>query len=153
MDLSLKRFAYTPTETQGLIYVAEEEFFTIERPWVRSPNPGGKPFESCIPDGEYDLHPFTRPNGDEVFALVNPHLGVFLNKGDRPTQTGRFLILIHSGNVVNHVVGCIAPGESRIIHDNQVFVTNSRVTVDRIMETLDFVEGHKLTISSSMGTQ
>lgn len=151
MHLTLERHSYSPTETQGNLIVDGQQFPTIECAWRRGFDPGGKPFESCIPDGEYDLLPLTRPNGDKVFALVNPDCGVWLNKDDRPDGVGRYLILIHSGNTVHDVVGCIAPGQTRVIHKNDVFVTNSRFTMKKIMAAMDYVPGHKLSISPVVG--
>ena len=151
MNITLDRFAYTPTETQGGLVAGHEVFYTLERPWIKGIYAGGKSFESCVPDGEYELSPFVRPNGDKVFALFNPDLGVWLNKDDRPDGHGRYLILIHAGNTVRDVVGCIAPGESRIIHDNQVFVTNSRVTMDKILGVLHGAS-HRLLIRPALGT-
>jgi hypothetical protein len=152
MNITLDRFAYTATETQGGLVIGSEVFFTIERPWIKGSNPGGKNFESCIPDGVYDLAPFTRPDGDRVFSLSNSDLGVWVNKDERPESQGRYLVLIHSGNTVNDVVGCIAPGESRILHNNQVFVTNSRASCNKIFGLLGD-ETHKLLIRPALGTE
>ena len=129
MRLTLTRFAYTPTETQGLL---DDTWWTIERPWIPGDHPGGLSFESCIPDGRYKLIKHTRPNGDKVVALVNPSLGVWYRKEDRPEEWGRYLVLIHSGNFVNHVVGCIAPGLSRSIYDNRIMVGSSRAAMRQI---------------------
>ena len=131
--LHLERFAYTPTETQGRLWGPNGEvFWTIERPWIPGPYQGGMPFESCIPDGTYELVPHTRPNGDEVVALINPDLGVWYQKEDRPDVWGRFLVLIHAGNYSHDVVGCVAPGLSRTIHDNRVMVTSSRAAMGQL---------------------
>jgi len=127
--LKLVRFAYTPTETQGIL---NDKWYTIERPWIKGPHPGGLSFESCIPDGSYKLIPHTRPNGDKVVALVNPRLGVWYQKDDRPDVWGRYLVLIHSGNYVEHVVGCIAPGLSRTIYQNRMMVGASRAAMSQI---------------------
>ena len=153
MRLTLERFAYTNTETQGRLICDGQEYWTIERPWFRYRDPGGEPFKSCIPDGQYDLRKFTRPNGQRVYALFNPDHGVWMHKDDRTNGTGRFLILIHAGNTVHDVVGCIAPGESRVIHNNQVFVTNSRATSNAIFSSLnaDTSSHHTILIQSALG--
>lgn len=132
--LYMERFAYTPTETQGRLWGPDGEIlWTIERPWVAGPHPGGMPFESCIPDGKYQLVPHTRPrDGAEVVALVNPDLGVWYQKDDRPDIWGRYLVLIHAGNFSQDVVGCLAPGLSRTIHENRVMVTSSRAAMGQL---------------------
>jgi hypothetical protein len=48
-----------------------------------------------------------------VFILSNPDLGVYEQEFNVPEPgRGRYLILIHSGNSSEDVVGCIAPGMS-----------------------------------------
>ena len=144
--LKLVRFAYTPTETQGIL---NDKWYTIERPWIKGPHPGGLSFESCIPDGSYKLIPHTRPNGDKVVALVNPRLGVWYQKDDRPDVWGRYLVLIHSGNYVEHVVGCIAPGLSRTIYQNRMMVGASRAAMSQI----NVRKYDRLIISTTLGAK
>lgn len=132
-DLYLIRDSYGPRETMGTFTDKDGNVLahTMERPWVPdSDHPGGTSFESCVPDGIYQLVPHTRPNGDKVVALENPDLGVWYQKQDRPEPWGRYLVLIHSGNYVDHVVGCIAPGKARTIYENRRMVTSSRATMD-----------------------
>ena len=149
MELVLKRVAYTRTETQGVLWAGSQAFETIERPWVRGPHPGGQSFESCIPDGEYELRPHNRPDGAKVVALINPDLGVWYMKEDRPDVWGRFLILIHAGNFVRDIVGCIAPGLSRTIHNNEVMVTSSRAA----MKKLDVQQYDSIIIKPTEGAK
>ena len=144
--LKLVRFAYTPTETQGIL---NDKWYTIERPWIKGPHPGGLSFESCIPDGSYKLIPHTRPNGDKVVALVNPRLCVWYQKDERPDVWGRYLVLIHSGNYVEHVVGCIAPGLSRTIYQNRMMVGASRAAMSQI----NVRKYDRLIISTTLGAK
>lgn len=133
--LRLIRTSYGETETEGKLWLNENEYlFTIERPW-KPGLPGGLPFESCVPDGTYELIPHRRPNGDLVFALRNPDLGVYYTDQERGKRSGRYLILIHAGNKVADVVGCIAPGMVRTIADNTRMVRSSREAMKLIMET------------------
>lgn len=151
MHCNIFRFAYTPAETQGRFVVGDWSCFTIERPWRRWVYPGGQPFKSCIPDGEYRLIPHERPNGDRVFALVNEHAGVYRYKEDRPGDDGRYLILIHHGNYVDDVVGCIAPGRNRMIAGNRLMVTHSRATMRDLLSVLDWTQEHTLRIQPMLG--
>lgn len=151
MNLTLQRNAYTETETQGLLFVNGQIYHTVELPWLRYEHPGGRSGRSCVPDGEYDLVPFTRPNGDKVLALINPDHGVWLHQEDRPNPWGRFLILIHAGNTVDDIAGCIAPGLERIIYKKQVFVTNSKEAMSRIMTAVEGVRNLTLSIVPAMG--
>ena len=133
-DLRLVRDSYGDKETLGKFVDEHGNVMahTIERPWIAGPDPGGLSFESCVPDGIYQLIPHTRPSGRKVVALVNPDLGVWYQKEDRPSVWGRYLVLIHSGNYVEHVVGCVSPGATRTIANNRRMVTSSRSTMDKL---------------------
>ena len=133
--LTLERFAYTPTETEGRLWLNDEDYvYTLERPWIDG-LPGGMPFESCVPDGQYDLIAHRRPNGDDVFALRNPDCHVYYTDQERAGRPGRYLILIHSANWVEEVVGCIAPGLVRTIASNKRMVRSSREAMRRILDS------------------
>ena len=150
MRIELERFAYTETETQGRLTVDGFSVYTIEQPWREGPNPGGEPFRSCIPDGDYALVPFTRPNGDKTFAFVNEVLGVFLEPPDGP---GRYLCLLHPGNYVHDVQGCVAPGDAMLMRDGFMMVTASRKAFRNIMERIPWTTGHSITIRRTQGAQ
>lgn len=131
--LTLERYAYTETETEGRMRLDDgTTLYTLERPW-RAGVPGGVPFQSCVPDGRYELLQHRRENGNVVLALRNPDCHVWYTDQERAGQPGRYLILIHSGNYVEDVVGCIAPGLDRVIHNNRRMVTNSRKAMGRLM--------------------
>lgn len=147
-ELLLQRFAYSPTETEGLLWLDDETVLhTLERPWVAG-MPGGVPFESCVPDGSYELIPHQRPSGDDVLALRNPDLHVYYSDAERNGREGRYLVLIHVGNYVDDVVGCIAPGIARTIHRNRRMVTSSRNAMRLIMDG-DYTS---LRIEPALGT-
>lgn len=147
LQLRLIRFAYTPTETEGVLHLHDgTRLFTLERPWRPSAT-GGMPFRSCVPDGEYSLLPHIRKNGDEVFALWNPHLHVYYTPQEKGKRPGRDLILIHSGNTVDDVVGCIAPGITRTIYRDKRWVTRSREAMKQIMA----VDYESILIESGCG--
>ena len=149
MHATLNRYAYTPTEVQGRLDVGGLSLETIERPWIAGEHPGGKPFESCVPDGEYELVPFERSNGSQVLALYNPTIGVHLHAID---GIGRYACLIHAGNWSDDVVGCIAPGLGRSISNNRVMVTSSRTAMKKLAEVMSFYEGHTIVVQNAGGT-
>lgn len=131
--LFLERFSYSPTETEGYLFLRDDTVLhTLERPWIGE-HPGGTPFESCIPDGEYQLIPHVRPNGHSVYAMRNHDLHVYYTAEERGENPGRYLCLLHSGNYVDDVVGCIAPGLVRTIYRNRRMVTSSRAAMRKIM--------------------
>jgi len=146
--MKLVRNAYHHTCTLGMLEVEDKYFYTMERPWVKHDIPGGTPFKSCIPDGTYDVVPFTRSSGDEVVALVNEDLGVYLRADDRPNGEGRYEILLHSANWADQLAGCIAPGlHYKIDNLGRHMVTNSRAAMSDLMS----VVGDTLTISTFPG--
>ena len=131
--LHLERYCYSDTATEGHLWLDNENFLcTLERPWIAG-MPGGMPFESCVPDGTYDLLPHVRPDGTKVLALRNPDLHVYYTKEERGERSGRYLILLHAANYVEEVAGCIAPGLSRTIAGNRVMVRSSREAMRKIM--------------------
>lgn len=134
--LILNRYAYSETETEGKLVLADgQSLYTLERPW-KDGMPGGMPFESCVPDGSYELIAHQRPNGDQVYALRNPDLGVYYTEQERGNRSGRYLILLHSANWVEQIVGCIAPGKVRVIANNKRMVRSSREAMRQIMATV-----------------
>lgn len=96
----------------GHLMMGDEKMYALELPWIPT-DPGGKPNESCVPAGSYDLLRYQRANGDEVYALSNPGLAVYVAGYMRPKDIGRFAILIHAGNHKHDIEGCIAPGMVR----------------------------------------
>ena len=145
-DLLLERKPTTATETEGFLSFDKEILATMERPWIPADTPGGLPFESCIPDGIYKLIPHTRPDGKEVVALVNEELGVYYQKEDRPNGVGRYLILIHIGNWVSDIVGCVAPGLSKGDSARGPMVKNSAAAMRRLMDYLGDFEDARIVV-------
>jgi hypothetical protein len=103
----------------------------------------------AVPDGTYSLEPFVRPNGDRVLRLFNEELYVYREEADRPDGVGRFLCLIHAANRSSEVQGCVAPGMSRIFHENAPMVTSSRKAMALLMQT----EWKTLHIIPACGTE
>lgn len=160
MIVKLFRFSYSPTETEGILRVGSLELATIEQPWVPNPNgaPGGKPFQSCIPDGMYRLTYFQRPNGDNAFLIWNPDLGVYRNEDDHEPGKGRHLCLIHKANWAHQVQGCVAPGMLReamprpVDGFNAQAVRQSGTAMGKLYGQLKH-EQHILSITSTKGAK
>jgi len=98
--LILERFAYTPMGTFGRLRMHEHEWYTVEKQWACN-----RPYESCIPEGDYELRRAHYYRGDYDTYEV----------WDVP---GRTSILIHKANRARELLGCIALGtELGVIHD------------------------------------
>ena len=136
--LLLERSPSGEAETEGFISFPGHMLASIEQEWRPDPDrPGGESNNSCVPDGIYHLRPHTRPNGDEVVALINEDLGVYYLEEDMPPEGGRFLILMHIGNWSTDIVGCIAPGTGKAESDKGPMVTSSRAAMNEVMDYLD----------------
>jgi len=136
--LLLERKPTTHFETEGFLSFDRTVLATIEKPWIDGDTPGGKPFESCIPAGKYNLILHTRPDGKKVVALINEDLGVYYIEEDVPEKGGRYLILIHIANWSHDVVGCVGPGTGKTQSAKGPMVTNSKAAMSQIM---DYING------------
>lgn len=92
---------------------------TLELPWKNNRNR-----VSCIPTGRYTLK---HRSGEESGKYNYPH---FIVKG----VDGRSYILIHSGNLYTHTLGCILVGKRfvDINDDGHPDITHSRQTLRQL---------------------
>jgi len=136
--LLLERKPTTHFETEGFLSFERTMLATIEKPWIEdSKSLGGKPYESCVSDGKYELILHTRPDDKEVVALINEDLGVYYVEEDVPKEGGRFLILVHIANWSHEVVGCIGPGTGKAQSSKGPMVTSSKIAMKQIMDYID----------------
>ena len=125
-------------ETQGFMSWPGTVLATIEQEWREDPDrPGGESNNSCVPAGKYRLIPHTRPDGKEVVALINEDLGVYYLAGDRPSEGGRYLILIHIANWAHDVIGCIGPGVGKSGSAQGPMVSSSKAAMNLLMDYID----------------
>jgi hypothetical protein len=129
----LIRHAYLPDVTLGWLVLGGLRLATLERPWKPAEgHNGGQPRVSCVPDGTYELRAHSSPRLPSVWALVNSSLDVH----HYPAGPGRSTILIHAGNTVYDVVGCIAVGKEHGELDGKPAVLDSRRALTRLREAL-----------------
>lgn len=166
MELKLLRDHYHTECTEGRLFVGDEMFYTIERPWI--PVEGcksGKKSESCVATGKYDLKPHQRPvekKGKMVWALVNPDLDVYYVTSHVPEKKrgkARTLILAHVACFVDDIAGCIGPGLERTMMPNmrkpppqspERAVKFSGAAMNRMREILGpGSEGHTIVIKDA----
>lgn len=102
-DLVLTRY-YLPDMTLGVLTGDDGlDLVTMEQPWRHN-----KPFHSCIPEGTYLVIRDSRPSHKRTFCLISKQNGV----ARYAARDMRDSILIHVGNKVTDIEGCIAPGQS-----------------------------------------
>lgn len=151
--IHLVRFAYLRDCTLGWLDTGGDRLATIERPWLPSPHHrGGMNAMSCVPDGHYELLRHAGPRFPNTFALTQDDLDVFYQPGDVPRgRSGRTAILIHAGNRVRDVIGCIAVGMAHVWMDGEHAVASSQIALNKLRAALAG-ELPILTIRPSMGT-
>jgi hypothetical protein len=107
----------------GILYFNSFKLYSLERSWASAIKP--------IPAGRYNLVPHNGVKFKDVFALVNPILGVthILSNTNHPKP--RTAILIHPANFSYELRGCIALGMVRdyIRASKSVMVKRSREAV------------------------
>lgn len=157
MNITLVRHAYLPEATLGRLHVGDIAIATLEEPWSPDPDgPGGQRrepgmYESCVPDGTYELVPHNGTRYSNVWCLVNPALGVYRWPTYIPPgqKWGRATILIHNGNTLDHTEGCVLVGLS---HAANLRVADSRAALTTLGLALG-AGSHRLVIRPTMGTQ
>lgn len=117
--------------------VDHEPIYTLEEPWKNN-----EPKVSCVPTGTYLVRPHNGMKWQGVWALQ--------------AVTGRTGILIHTGNTVLDIEGCIlvgmshgrltAPERDRLKGDGHYAVRESRVAFNRLREAIGGVKDFMLTI-------
>ena len=134
MNLQLIRYCYGPDCVLGLLKVGEGNqqmnLWTVERPWQNNSK-----FVSCIPDGEYGVMAFDSTDHPGCWVITPV-----------PGRTG---ILIHPGNSVEDVQGCIAPGQRQ--EGQKVY--NSRAAMRMLNFVMPRNEQHTIQIGSGLGAR
>ena len=145
-DLVLTR-SYRDDCTMGMCMAGPQSFFTIEQPW-RNNEKGS----SCVPEGRYDLIPYTSPKHGPTWYLKSDALGV----GGPEAQ--RSFCELHAANFARQLEGCIAFGlKSTPMLDPSTGVVepaieDSRAAIADLIEILgSLTSGHTLTVSSETG--
>jgi hypothetical protein len=144
VKLKLTRLSGSTERTLGELEVGRVKFATIERPWIENPEGlGGVPRVSCVPVGKYTLQPHQSLNFPNTYALVNSiSLGVYYQPHQIPPgqKWGRSAILIHRGNRVSDVIGCIAIGKEHGTLGGEPAVLRSTLA----MKELDLILNRQL---------
>ncbi len=120
----LERFAYSPMGTFGKLIVGDLTLYCVEQPW-RNNEPG----RSCIPEGDYILEPHRSQKYPHTWAMVGETVSHYPEAG-KP----RSACLLHVGNTMEDVTGCIAPGIA--LNENAWGVVSSRKAMEALREEM-----------------
>lgn len=114
MKITLSRI-YKDTCTLGILRVGKEVFYTIEKPWQQN-----QQNVSCIPEGFYTFKPHGWRGENVRFERV----------WEIENVPNRSAILLHVGNYVQDVIGCVAIGMD--INTGSNMVMNSNKAISRL---------------------
>ena len=152
--LTAEEAVYNPANSRlGVMILARQSVYTIERPWI--PNTAapdgigaGKPYESAVPLGDYDLVLMHSWKHGLQWHLENQDLGVFLQNGEGEHDWQRWGCMLHPANYMRQLLGCIAPGLSLadIDGDGVIDVTSSRAALVKVKGYLEGETRARLSI-------
>lgn len=131
MNIILKRFHRNEVSTLGVLMIEgikHDPIFTLELPWR-----GNARNTSCIPEGRYPIVYFFRKN----------KTGSFLLEG----VPSRSEVMIHQGNYLHEIRGCILPGVGIETVKPEPMVTNSAIAMNKLLSILG-KDHHTITISN-----
>jgi hypothetical protein len=119
--LTLIRHTSTDKGTLGLLYIGDEFIcYTLELPWKDNQRN-----ISCIPAGAYECKEHTSPRFGDVFEVQN--------------VPDRDNILIHVGNFISDIRGCIVLGlqQSLMHRSTEYAVLNSKDAIKKFKKVLE----------------
>lgn len=134
--IQLERFAYSPHGTFGVLTMPDGwECYTVERPWQLNANK-----VSCIPEGIYELK-------QRLSNVVKRSTAGRYTQGWEVTAVpDRTYIMIHPGNTMDDLEGCIAPGKALGMVNDKWAVTSSQATFGELMKRLGVRQSWRLHI-------
>jgi hypothetical protein len=153
VKLLLRREPKQPSAdcTLGLLLIPEASLTlcTMECPWIPSPTcKGGLKDESCVPVGVYQLVKHESKEHGRTWALVNHDLDVVHYEGDdHDPDEDRATCLLHVGNYVRNVKGCIGVGLAHALTNGEHWVTSSTRAMDRLRMAVPWTNDHSLEIT------
>lgn len=112
MHVTLYR-GYLPKGTLGEI--PELGLYILERPWQNN-----MPFESCIPEGTYEM------GIDQE--------GKYTGYPELQNVPNRTEIIVHVANHVSQLAGCLAPGLGYVFNNGAPAVTSSADALEKFRD-------------------
>lgn len=141
MHVTILRDPFLPDVTLGRMFIDGMDqqsawLYTLEEPWKDN-----QPDISCVLDGTYDCIPHGWDNDPHL------HQKQCWELTNVPNRKG---ILIHSGNTVNDIRGCVLVGTVRD-HLNQLPAVLHSKDAMHILRGIIGQNGFKLTINNHKG--
>jgi hypothetical protein len=149
MNVFIERFAKIPGYgTFGRAHAGGLMLgYTVEQPWQNN-----RPFESCIPDGDYELRRRKSPTYGSLFVAVNHELNVYSRKNHRKDESGRYdCLFFHKGNLPRNFKGCSGLGKDLAWIEGGLAVSSTKDTCQDAIEILREFDELTMTIFSTEG--
>jgi len=121
--------------TFGKLQCGVHSFATVEQPWRDN-----KPFESCVPNGTYNLVSFSSPKFGEVFAMVGATVSKYVS------EKARYACLFHQANWPSDVKGCVGIGKNVVHIKGLLAVNNSQFSLQELFRYMAEADDYTLTI-------
>ena len=140
--IKLIRDSQSEKGTHGNFRILGDSYHSMEQPDL-----GNLPYKSCVPQGDYDLIPWTSPKYGPVYIMVNEDLNVykFENSPGRP-DNGRFLCLfVHKGNYPRNFQGCVGAGRHYL--GDADMITATAGTCKKVIQKVIDENSYRLNIS------
>jgi hypothetical protein len=142
-SVCINRYSSTRNGVQSYVTCEEDRWHGLERPWLDN-----RPFESCIPTGQYILLPWESPTFGPVYIFVGGSVSIEQGKGDR------YACLIHSANYTKQLQGCLALGMDKVDWyepQDSAAVWSSRKALSDFKEKVGYSDPVQVTISWEYG--
>ncbi len=125
--------------TISKIIIDDKTFYGLEQPWRNN-----AANQSCIPTGVYCLVPHSSDRFGDTWAFVGGQVSQYKNEA-----TERFACIIHVGNYVSDVKGCVALGTDWTrTPEGNLMVTNSKVAMEQLRGILQRDEWYEAYITA-----
>ncbi len=116
--IHIRRYQKSPNGTLGTFWI-DDRFLSYT---LEDPDNNNEKNNSCIPEGAYQCIPHNGPHWKNVWEITN--------------VPDRDAILIHAGNTIEDVKGCIAVGRKIGILNGLPAVLESRLALEDLQERL-----------------
>ena len=130
MIVTLKREAYLPDGTLGILEVQGRKFPTLENHRKASDR-----HDACLPAGAYRLTPTQRAGGDKCYSISSPLLGVWERPSEVPKHVtdARSAVFLAAGFTLDDLVGShVAVGKDRSRSREGWLLQHSRDAVNEV---------------------
>ena len=109
------------SDKEEITLFTKEKIWNLQKMW-----PHGKPMDSCVPDGEYELvRSYARLHDATEVFLFNPKTGVYLYNADRSSAIERYGCIITYEDIDTIGEGSVQVGTDISFKNGKTVLTGS----------------------------